>query len=216
METATSSRIIDLTLTYRPGMRGYDCSIAKTKSRDGWNARTLSLYTHSGTHMDAPLHFIDGGGSIDELDLQKCVGPCLVIDIGPVEPRELITPVHLGRKADRLAAGSRLILKTGWSDRVGSPDYRDALPRISVELARWLVERGVAFLGVEPPSVADVNNLPELTEVHEILLAGGVVIAEGLCNLDQLSRDEVEIVALPLKPEGADGSPARIIAIERA
>ncbi len=209
-------RIIDLTLTMRPGMRGYACEIAKTKKVDGWNARTLTLYTHTGTHMDAPLHFVEGGNTIENLDLNKCVGDCLIIDIRPIEPKALITIESLGEAAKAIGPGSRIILKTDWSKHVENTEiYRDGLPRVSKELAQWLVEKKVAFIGVEPPSVADVNDIPEVTEIHEILLSSEMVIAEGLCNLDQLSKDVVEIFALPLKPEGSDGCPARVIAVER-
>ena len=88
------------------------------------------------------------------------------------------------------------------------------MPRILIDLARWLVERQVAMIGVEPPSVADVNNMAELTEVHQTLFRGNVMIVEGLANLDQLSSDEVEFIALPLRIVGGDGCPVRAIAIE--
>ena len=74
----------------------------------------------------------------------------------------------------------------------------------------------MALIGVEPPSVADVNDLAELTEVHQTLFRGGVVIVEGLANLDQITQPEVEFIALPLKISGGDGCPVRAIAIEGA
>jgi kynurenine formamidase len=107
-----------------------------------------------------------------------------------------------------------LLFRTDWSKRVGTPEYRDELPRISIELAHWLVARGVALIGVEPPSVADVNNIAELTEVHQVLFRGGVVIVEGLANLDRLTASEVEFIALPLNIVDGDGCPVRAIAIE--
>jgi kynurenine formamidase len=73
----------------------------------------------------------------------------------------------------------------------------------------------VALIGVEPPSVADVNNRSELTEVHQILLRGNVTVVEGLAHLDQLRNDLVELIVLPLKVRDGDGSPARAIAIEQ-
>jgi kynurenine formamidase len=85
----------------------------------------------------------------------------------------------------------------------------------SAGLAKWPVERQVALIGVEPPSVADVNAMPELTEVHQILFRGNVAIVEGLAHLDQLRHDEVEFITLPLKVAKGDGSPVRAIAIER-
>lgn len=88
------------------------------------------------------------------------------------------------------------------------------MPRISIELARWLVDHQVALIGVEPPSVADVNNMAELTEVHQMLFRGGVVIVEGLANLDRLTQPEVEFIALPLNITWGDGCPVRAIAIE--
>ena len=93
--------------------------------------------------------------------------------------------------------------------------YRDELPRISLELAHWLVDKRVGMIGVEQASVADVNNRQELTEVHRTLFEGGVLIVEGLANLDQLTQPEVEFIALPLNLPGIDGSPVRAIAIER-
>lgn len=213
---SSMAKITDLTLTYRPGMRGYQCEVASTKKDNGWNARTLSLYTHSGTHIDAPLHFIEGGNTVDRLDLNQCVGPCRIIPIEGLKPSDLIEIEHFGEIAGAINRGDRIILKTGWSQYVDKPEiYRDGLPRISEALALWLAEKGIAFIGVEAPSVADVNDIPEVTRIHEILLGAEIVIAEGLCNLDKLTRDIVELVALPLKPEGSDGSPARIIAIER-
>jgi arylformamidase len=92
--------------------------------------------------------------------------------------------------------------------------YRDNLPRVAEDLARWCVERKVKLLGVEPPSVADVNNTEELTRIHKILLCGGVTIVEGLTNLDQVQTEKVFFAALPLKIESGDGCPCRAFAIE--
>ena len=92
--------------------------------------------------------------------------------------------------------------------------YRDGLPRISEELATWCVEHGVRMLGVEPPSVADVNRTDEVTRIHKILLSGGVTIVEGLTHLEQLSRARVIFGAMPLKLAGSDGSPVRAFALE--
>src|SRR5690606_19847737 len=98
-----------------------------------------------------------------------CCGPAWVIDLTPVDPRELITVERLGDWAHRIRPGDRLLLRTDWFHRYGSDAYRHALPRISLELAHWLVERRVALVGVEPPSVADVANIEELTAVHQTL-----------------------------------------------
>ncbi len=88
------------------------------------------------------------------------------------------------------------------------------MPRGTIELAQWLVTQQVAMIGVEPPSVADVNNISELTSVHQTLFHGGVLIVEGLANLDQLTQAEVGFIAVPLRIMGGDGCPVRAIAIE--
>jgi kynurenine formamidase len=212
---AHRGRIVDLSLTIDDRMRGVQVEPKRRLADHGWNATTLSLYSHSGTHMDAPAHFLPGGATLDEQDLSVCIGPARVIDLTPIEPRALITSDSLGKHAGNVQPGDRLLLRTDWYHHHGTPEYRDQLPRISAQLAQWLVDRQVSLLGVEPPSVADVNNLEELTEVHHILMRGNVLIVEGLAHLDQLTTERVDFIALPLKVRDGDGSPIRAIAVER-
>lgn len=208
-------RLIDLTLPVRPGTRGVSTEPAYTIAKDGWNASNWHLYSHSGTHMDAQIHFAAGPGTIDQTPLTTCIGPAWVVDLRPCPPAGLITVAQLGPVASTFRAGDSLLLHTGWSAFVDDPAlYRTALPRISEELARWCVDHRVKLLGVEPPSVADVNNHAEVTLIHQLLLAGGVTIVEGLTHLDQLSAPRVIFGALPLKLAGSDGSPVRAFAIE--
>ncbi len=209
-------RIIDLTLPIQSGMRGVEIDTAKTLEADGWNATELRLYSHCGTHMDAPRHFLPDGATIDRSPLSACIGPAKVIDVRPIEPKSEITIEQLGLAADSIGPGDRILFCTDWYLRHGTPEYRDALPRIGLTLGRWLVEREVALVGVEPPSVADVNHREELTAVHRTLLTGGVVIVEGLAHLSDLQSTEVELIALPLKVADGDGAPARVVAIEEA
>ena len=210
-----SPRIIDLTLTLRDGMRGVAFEVARTIQHDGWNARTLHLYSHAGTHMDAQTHFAAGAGTIDTLPLESCMGLAWIVQIPGLQPRALIEESHLGEVAGQLRPGDSLLLRTDWSIQADNAAiYRDGLPRISEGLAGWCVQHRVKVLGVEPPSVADVNNLDELTRIHQLLLTGGVTIVEGLANLNQLRTDCVFFAALPLKILGGDGCPCRALAIE--
>jgi len=164
--------------------------------------------------MDAPQHFGVTNQTIDQIPLEQCMGPAWVVDLMGIEPRALIQVGDLGPVRDNLRAGDGLLLRTGWSQRADNPSYRNALPRVSRELAQWCVDKGVRILGVEPPSVADVNNIEELTAVHQTLLGGGVIIVEGLANLDQIRKDKLTFMAFPLKVAGGDGAPARAFAIE--
>ena len=207
-------RIIDLTLPVTSQMAGVQITTSKRLEIDGWNATTLNLYSHAGTHMDAPCHFLPGATTLDKQDLSVCVGPATIVDLAPASPSQLIGIKDLGAATDAIKPGARLLLKTDWHKRYGTPEYRDALPRISLELAHWLAEKQVAMIGVEPPSVADVNNIEEVTQVHQTLFKAGILIVEGLANLDQLKSTTVDFIALPMKIIDGDGSPVRAIAIE--
>lgn len=207
-------RIIDLSLPITNDMPGVAISTAKRIETDGWNASTLQLYSHAGTHMDAPRHFLPTGATIDQQDLSVLVGEAIVVNLAPAAPKQLFRAEDLHEVVDQVTPGCRLLLRTDWHHRYGMPEYRNELPRVSLELAHWLVEKQVGLIGVEPPSVADVNNAAELTEVHQTLFRGGVVIVEGLANLDQLTQSRVQFVALPLKVIEGDGTPVRAIAWE--
>ncbi len=195
-------------------MRGVEIEPARVLEKDGWNATTLHLYSHCGTHMDAPVHFGVGNETIDMIPLDRCIGPAWVVDLSGIEARTLIQVSHLGDVAQKLHSGDSLLLRTRWSRYVNEPRYRDELPRVSPELAAWCADKKVRMLGVEPPSVADVNNSEELTAVHKALFAGGVIVVEGLANLEDLGKDKVMFMAFPLKISGGDGAPARALAIE--
>ena len=214
LESRPSGRIIDLTLTLRPGMRGVAFEPKFNFKEHGWNAQTLHLYSHCGTHMDAPIHSEAGDQTIDEIPLAQCMGPAWLVKLDGIAPKTLITVADLGDIATRFAPGDSLLLRTGWSAFVDQAKWRDELPRISLELARWCVEKRVKLLGVEPPSVADVNNLPEVIQIHQTLLGGGVLIVEGLTNLEAITQEKIFFAALPLKPLRGDGSPVRAFAME--
>ncbi len=165
--------------------------------------------------MDAQVHFEAGPETIDQHTPEQCMGAAWVINLSGIAAKALIDIAHLGKAAAEFLPGESLLLRTDWSRHVNNPVvYRDGLPRVSEALARWCVEKRVKLLGVEPPSIADVNDRAEVTLIHKILLGGNVRIVEGLTNLDQLRDEKVFFVALPLKPLGGDGCPCRAIAIE--
>ena len=206
-------KITDLTLTYTDGMRGVAFETARTKEKDGWNAKTLHLYSHAGTHMDAPFHFGVNDQTIDEFEVNRFVCDSWVIPIDVV-PKQKLTVEDLGVFSDLIQKGDGIILQTGWAQFVNESKYREELPGIHEGLARWLVDKQINMLAVEPPSIADVMDLEEVTKIHEILLGGDIIIVEGLTNVVKLSKEKVKLIALPLKIKDGDGAPARVIAIE--
>jgi len=207
--------VIDLTLPLKPGMRGVEITQKFSVAQEGWNASTISLYSHAGTHMDAQVHFDAGQETIDQHTLQRCMGRAWLMNLSGIASKSLIKISSIGDIVGKLSPGDMLVLRTDWSRYLESPAiYREGLPRISEELALWCVERKVKLLGVEPPSVADVTNLEEVTRIHKILMGGGVTIVEGLCNLDKLIGPKIFFAALPLNIAGGDGCPCRAFAIE--
>ena len=212
MTTNLQPTIIDLTQTLSRGMRGVAIHPHTRIANEGYNTTNLHLYSHAGTHMDAPLHFLDGGATIDQWPLAQCIGPAIVIDLSFKAPDSLISVADLGVAAAKIGQGSRVLLRTDWDDHATLPDYRTHFPRISRELASWLVEQGVWLVGVQTPSVASLADREELRDVHQILLRGGIVIVECLMNLRELP-EVVTFIALPLKVDGGDGSPVRAVAL---
>lgn len=210
-----NKNIIDLTLPLEENPPYFSRHPAKTFEKDGWNASTLHIYSHAGTHMDAPVHFNVNNTSIDRMEPGQLIVPCHLIRLPNPEPKSLIGPEQLTAIESLFREGEGLLIQTGWSRYYADREtYRNQLPRISKAFAQWCAERKVRMLGVEPPSIADVNNIDEIQEIHRILLRANVTIVEGLTNLNSIATSPVTVIALPLKIKGGDGAPARVIAIE--
>ncbi len=208
-------QIIDLTLAYSPIIKGFSTEVAKSLLVDGWNASTLHIYSHAGTHMDAPYHFEVTNERIDEIPVHRFISDAWVVSVAVYESKQMIEVKDFDSIANKIQEGESLIIKTGWHQYIGQDKYRNELPRISEELAKWLVAKKINILAVEPCSVADVNNLPEVTFIHQILLGGHIIIIEGLCNTENLTAEKVQLIALPLKIHQGDGAPTRVIAIQK-
>ncbi|MEM8900497.1 MAG: cyclase family protein [Bacteroidota bacterium] len=205
-------KLIDLSLPISSQLSGVSISPAKSMEKDGWNATTLQLYSHAGTHVDAPIHFGASDQTIDQMPLDAFYAECWVVDC-QVKEKEELTLSHLGDIKDKVQANDGLIFRTGWSSRLGHESYRNSLPAISEGLAHWMVDKKIKLIGVEPPSVADVTDLDAVTRIHLILLGAGITIVEGLTNLELLPQPKVKILALPLKIVGGDGCPVRAVAL---
>src|ERR1700733_4345978 len=112
----------------------------------------------------------------------------------------------------------RLILRTGWSEYFGNMKFYNEYPFLSENAAQWLVEKGVRLIAMDTPSPdnpAHSRGTPKDSPNHKVLLGAGVVLVEYLANLKALTASEVELIVIPLKLNGCDGSPARCVAIER-
>lgn len=206
------AKFIDLSSTYTNDMRGFNARV--TVQSDGLNAHSYEIYSHAGTHIDAPYHYGVNNRTIEDISLNRLIGKAWIVRIKGIRPKGLIRIDHLGPIAKQVQKGDSIIIQTGWSNYLGKAKYRDQMPRISRELAQWMVKKSIKMLGVEPPSVADIRNMDETTLIHHILLGGNVVIIEGLTNLEEIQSDQIWLIALPLKIQNGDGAPARVIALE--
>jgi kynurenine formamidase len=211
MTPVCSPEWVDLTLPLMPAMPVYpgDPPVAFLSHaawlEDGFRVTAVRLGTHTGTHLDAPAHFLADGVTVDQLSLQALVGPARIIDATQVPAG---CPV---RRADfgEIARGERLLLRTDWHRAYGRDEYYNAFPSLAGDAVEGLVEAGAALIGMETPSLCSDHD--QDARAHTDLLRAGIVILEGLTGLDRLPPS-IWLIALPLRLAGLDGSPCRVIA----
>jgi arylformamidase len=170
----------------------------------------LACSVHSGTHVDAPAHFIENGSNVEQLQLEVLIGRATVVER---LNDDIITPDIL--EAQTLPAGTkRLLLKTKNSDLWTDPahQFNPDFVALSTESARWIVNQGIKLVGIDYLSIQMFKDTEPLT--HRILLEAGVIILEGL-NLREVNPGEYQLICLPLKLAGSEGAPARAILIEQ-
>jgi len=183
----------------KPFQRGYTESIDRG---DQANVSEMSGSVHTGTHMDAPAHFINGAPSIESIPLDACIGPARVIRI---EDPELIRIAELEKHDIR--KGERVLFRTANSDHVWKTDvFQTTFVHIPADTAKWLADTGVMTVGVDYLSVGGYQS--DGAETHRNLLGAGVWIIEGLV-LTGVEPGEYDLLCLPLKIVGSDGAPAR-------
>jgi len=174
---------------------------------DPANVSELRLGTHTGTHVDPPFHFIDGGRTAEALDLTVLVGPALVADLRHAGPS--ITPVELDALA--LPDGTeRILFRTPNSELWGRTPVRfpDTYTALTPDGARWCIDRGIRLVGTDFLSIERKGAPGHPT--HVTLLEAGVIILEGI-DLSAVEPGAYELSVLPLKILGGDGAPARAI-----
>ncbi|HEU4599030.1 MAG TPA: cyclase family protein [Solirubrobacterales bacterium] len=179
----------------------------QTSSVDAGDAATVSNLTgcaHTGTHVDAPAHFVAGGAGLGELPLEPWIGRCRVVR--HEENRDVTAADLEGWDLDGV---ERLLLRTEnasrWED---APAFREDYLAIDAGAARWIVDHGIRLVGIDYLSIEtfEGGEFP----VHHTLLGAGVAILEGI-RLDHVEPGDYELIALPLPVAGGDGSPVRAI-----
>jgi kynurenine formamidase len=173
----------------------------------------MTLSSHVGTHLDAPNHFIAGGEAIDEVALERVIGPGVVLEVAG-EANAPIEAEHLAAGGPEPRRGDIVLLRTGWEERGETPAYFEH-PYLAESAVGWLLERKIGMLGMDliTPEMPEVIRDGDFTwPVHNALMAAGVLVLENACNLAGLARRRVEVMAAPIPVVGADGAPVRLLA----
>ncbi|MGC2288485.1 MAG: cyclase family protein [Thermoplasmata archaeon] len=184
-------------------------------SRDGYSIERLNAMTHSGTHLDAPYHFIESGKSVDQIAPGDLTGDGAVLDLRKEVRGHLIPQAAIERHWPKSFRPEIVLLETGWShDRSRTKKYLYDFPGIEPSTAEWLVQQKVKGVGTDALGIDPYAN--EKFEAHKVLLGRDIWILEALDHLDTLQEDTpYTVVAAPLKLEGASGAMSRVFAIEQ-
>lgn len=211
-------RIIDISLPLNnntpvyPGNVSLSVSIHHAMPEHATQLSSITFGSHTGTHVDAPSHAIEGALTLDKIPLKNFVGPCRVLDFSKNE-RESVTKEMLQNKTQNknIKAGERILLKTKNSLR-GFKDFYDDYIYLDGDAADYLASLGVLLVGIDALSIKKRGS--DDHRPHLSLLSKNIPIVEGL-NLSSVEEGEYELVCLPLNFTDIDGAPARAILIER-
>jgi arylformamidase len=212
-------KIHDVSLVLRPDMVTWPGEpgpriepLRRIAEGDTANVSVVTISDHAGTHVDPPLHFLEGGNTVDKLPLEALVGPCVVVAFDG--------PGHVsGEWLDRaklMSGTERILFKTRNSARWGDPTtpFTRDFTTINASAARWCIDHGIRLVGVDYLSIEPQGAEKEGYPVHKTLLGANVVIVEGL-DLRSVAPGQYDLVCGPIKLLNGDGAPARVFLIER-
>ncbi|HRN50439.1 MAG TPA: cyclase family protein [Anaerolineales bacterium] len=207
-------RTYDVTLTISPSMPVWPGDpgvslgrVQKIEEGSLANVSRIEMGVHTGTHVDAPYHFIKDGSTVESLSLKTLIGRAYVVHLD--DSVERVLPSHL-EAAGIPPRTQRVLIRTRNSKHWAKGEYKafdESYVGVDESAAKYLVERGVKLVGVDYLSVAP---FPEPQPTHVTLLSAGVVIVEGL-NLSQVAQGRYNFWCLPLKLDKTDGAPARVV-----
>ena len=210
-------KVIDLThvitaqMPVYPGTEPPILEPANTYEKDGFKETKLSMYTHTGTHMDPPAHLYPGRTTLDRFPPEQFIGKALVIDCRSLREGEPITMEHIARYGEKVDQADFLLFHLGWDKRWGSESYFGDYPCIDDEVLDKILRgsyKGIGFdvIGLDP--IADGN----LTRHKKLFKSKEIVNIENLCNLELCGENLFWFSCFPLKIADSDGSPIRAVA----
>jgi kynurenine formamidase len=215
--------VIDLTLGISPNIKvfsGYpQPSFIKWSKFDihGYDSEVMFLSTHTGTHMDAPSHFISGTATIDEIEVNRFVcNNALLLKIEKESNQTISRNDIIGCKKDgdceEIKENDTIVFFTGWESQIEKDNYISDNPSLSSDAAKYLAEKKVNAVAIDSPSIDP--GIDNSFKAHKILLSNNILIIENLCNLEKFKSGRFTLIITPLKLIGISGSPVRAIGIQ--
>ena len=179
---------------------------------DGYNLELLFLSSHTGTHLDAPFHFVKDGIKIDQIPLSRLLGKAILVKLKKSKNTSISkSDIILYEKRNGIIPDySSVFFYTGWQKNIKNENYFTENPGLSLPAAQYLVSKKVNLVGIDSPSI-DLGK-DESFSVHHVFSKSNILIVENLANLDKISSNEFSFTILPLKLKDATGSPVRAIA----
>lgn len=175
-----------------------------------YHSEVVFMSTHTGTHMDAPSHFVTGVSSIDQIPVNRFISRAILVKISKTSD-ELITADEIEASKIKILEGNSVVFSTSWENEVDNDYYFNHSPGLSEDAAEYLIDKRVNAVCIDSPSIdrgSDIN-----FPVHKLLLSKDILIVENLCNLSKIDNQNFTLIMTPLKLSGASGSPIRAIAI---
>jgi len=219
-------RIVDLSFPIRPHFRWkVEPKLVRSHAAgDVFQSTVLTVACHAYTHVDAPVHFLPGDRDIASMPVDQWIGEAAVVDLTHLGDNGEVTAAELDAHAGHVRRGDIALLRTDWPRKVSVESekfWRDA-PYTGRSACDWLVSRSVKAVGYDyPPDYTvrtsifepGVKLTPAECTTHHVFFPAGITVIEYLTNLDQIGADRCRFLALPLRIEGADGSPVRAVAV---
>ena len=212
-------KILDLTLTVSdkiptfPGSPQPNFIPWENIKDDGYNLELLFLSSHTGTHLDAPYHFIENGKKIHEISPNRLIRDAVLIK-SRKKSGQAITKTDIlkfEKIHEKIPNGSTVIFWTGWQKMLHDDSYFIKNPGLSTTAAKYLVSKKTNLVGIDSPSI-DFQASKQFS-VHHIFSKNGILILENLANLEKIKSWKFQLVVLPLKLKNATGSPVRAVAV---
>jgi arylformamidase len=191
-----------------PGQQGLRRRLVLDRAKgDPATVSDLCLGAHSGTHIDAPAHFIVGGGTVASLPLEVLIGPAVVVDLSALPARVSSSDLE---RCPIPAHTQRLLLRTRNSGWTRDQDFRPGFVALDASAADWCVDNGIRLIGIDYLSIEAFGSEDQGNPVHHRLLRAKVVILEGL-ELEAIDSGLYQLVALPILAAAAEAAPARVV-----